>query len=203
MSLFRWFTKKPSAPFSAVPQDSSGLTHVDTTQPMRNASDPHHRDSQGAANGKNERLERREALYGIVRECMTNAGVLSASYKFKVLSLDSRGRQYMIMMDLPREHAGDTARLAEIEGLIAKAAKNSQDILVTAVYWRVNEHVTAGLTPVGGRPAVQTAVLPKAIEAQLAQTPEPYDDYSTPQFQDTQINEMHLPPTATQYGSLR
>jgi len=30
--------------------------------------------------------------------------------------------------------------------LIAKSAKTRFDILVTAVYWRVNEHVTAGLT---------------------------------------------------------
>jgi hypothetical protein len=85
-------------------------------------------------------------LYSVVREAMIRVGVLSSSYKFKVLSLDSRGRQYLIMMDLARQYAGETARLAEIEGMIAQTAKSLHDILVTAVYWRVNEHVTAGVT---------------------------------------------------------
>ncbi len=99
-----------------------------------------------AANRKGERLERREQLYGVVREALTGAGILSSSYKFKVLSLDSRGRQYLIMMDIARHYLGETTRLAEIEGLIAQSAKARYDILVTAVYWRVNEHITAGLT---------------------------------------------------------
>ena len=99
-----------------------------------------------AANRKSERLERRELLYSVVREAMIKAGVLSSTYKFKVLSLDSRGRKYLIMMDLARQYAGETAQLAEIESLIAQHAKARHDILVTAVYWRVNEHVTAGLS---------------------------------------------------------
>ena len=65
-------------------------------------------------------------------------------------------------------YAGETARLAEIESLIAQHAKARYDILVTAVYWRINEHVTAGLSrvsapvPLSGRPAVasQPTVLP-------------------------------------------
>ena len=93
---------------------------------------------------RNERLERRELLYGVVRESMTAAGVLSATYKFKVLSLDASGRQYLIMMDMPREHLADPGRFAEIEGAIARGAKERYDILVTAVYWRINELVTTG-----------------------------------------------------------
>ena len=99
-----------------------------------------------AANRKSERLERRELLYTVVRNAMTRAGVLSASFKFKVLSLDSRGRQYLIMMDLARKDAGTPERLAEIEGVIAQNAKATHDILVTAVYWRLHEHVTSGLS---------------------------------------------------------
>ena len=77
---------------------------------------------------------------------MTRAGVLSSRYKFKVLSLDSRGLQYLIMMDLARKDTASPERLAEIEGLIAQSAKAKHDILVSSVYWRINEHVTAGLT---------------------------------------------------------
>jgi len=94
-------------------------------------------------------------LYAVVREAMIRAGVLSSTYKFKVLSLDSRGRQYLIMMDLARQYAGETARLAEIESLIAQHAKTRHDILVTAVYWRINETVTAGLSRVSA-PAMPT-----------------------------------------------
>jgi hypothetical protein len=45
-------------------------------------------------------MERREMLYAVVREAMVRAGVLSSTYKFKVLSLDPRGRQFMVMVDL-------------------------------------------------------------------------------------------------------
>jgi hypothetical protein len=160
MSLLNWFTKKPPSRQS-VPAESSGLGHVDATVPFSSSGKPRGRTSStapgSAANRKSERLERRELLYSVVREAMIKAGVLSSTYKFKVLSLDSRGRQYLIMMDLARQYAGETSRLAEIEGLIAQHAKARHDILVTAVYWRVNEHVTAGLSRVS---AVAPAVAP-------------------------------------------
>lgn len=84
---------------------------------------------------------------------MIRAGVLATSYKFKVLSLDAPGLQYLIMMDLANQSAGDTGRLAEIEAMMAQAAKMRHGILVTAVYWRVNEHVTAGLSQSQSAPA--------------------------------------------------
>ena len=149
MSFLNWFSKTPSARHS-VPAESSGLGHVDATVPFSSSGKgrerAHSTPPGSAANRKSERLERRELLYSVVREAMIKAGVLSSSYKFKVLSLDSRGCQYLIMMDLAREYVGETVRLAEMEALIAQQAKNRHDILVTAVYWRVNEHVTAGLT---------------------------------------------------------
>jgi len=148
MSLLNWFSKKPPARHS-VPAESSGLSHVDATEPFSPSGKGHGRGPVSppgsAANRKHERLERRELLYSVVREAMIRVGVLSSSYKFKVLSLDSRGRQYLIMMDLARQYIGEPARLAEVESLIAQAAKSRHDILVTAVYWRVNEHVSAGV----------------------------------------------------------
>lgn len=148
MSLFNWFSKKPDAP-STVPPDSFGLGQVDATLPLTHAARiaAHGKSAMEGRSGsrKHERMEQRELLYSVVRDCMNSVGVLSSSYKFKVLSLDSHGRQYLIMMDLPRDQVGDTARLAEVESLIAKHAKAQHDILVTAVYWRVNEHVTVGM----------------------------------------------------------
>ena len=164
MSLFQWFTlKKPVPPASY--SESSGLGHIDATVPFQ-PSDPGQLKaavlSGSAANKKNERLERRELLYAVVRESMIRIGVLSSKYKFKVLSLDPRGSKYLIMMDLAKQHVAEAGRLAEIEGLIAQSAKARHDILVTAVYWRVNEHVTSGLTH---RPKLDSAPAPLSAPA--------------------------------------
>lgn len=140
--MFNWLFPAPK-PATAQPE-SSGLSRMDATRPVaRSAKDGPVNNAQ-PANRKSERMARRELLYAVVREAMTRAGVLSSGYKFKVLSLDARGRQFLVMVDLARDHGGETARLAEIEALIAQAAKSRHDILVSAVYWRMNEHVAVG-----------------------------------------------------------
>ena len=149
MSLFTWFSKKAtSTPDN--PAHNSGLDLDLSTMPLMSSARPPARAAaqpvDASGNRKTERIERREQLYSVVRDAMTRAGILSASYKFKVLSLDPRGRQYLIMMDLSNQSAGDTDRLAEIESLIAQSAKSRHEILVTAVYWRVSANVTAGLS---------------------------------------------------------
>ena len=146
MSMFSWFSKSnPSdadvATQGAVLRPAGGPTPANTPQ----AKGPSQQQDPSASR-KTERIERREQLYGVVRDAMTRAGILSSGYKFKVLSLDPRGRQYLIMMDLMDQSAGDADRLAEIEALIAQLAKTRFEILVTAVYWRVNASVTAGLS---------------------------------------------------------
>ena len=162
MSMFSWFSKPNSsdadvASPGAGPRPAGGLAPASVPQAKGPAlpQDP-------AASRKTERIERREQLYGVVRDAMTRAGILSAGYKFKVLSLDPRGRQYLIMMDLTDQSAGDADRLAEIEALIAQLAKAKYEILVTAVYWRVNASVTAGLSsakPFSSAPASRPAPL--------------------------------------------
>lgn len=156
MSLFSWFSRKPAPPKPRAAAEPSGLLNADATvplypgrqgRPLTDALPPEH-----AANRKNERMERRELLYTVVRDAMVRAGVLSASYKFKVLSLDQRGRQFLVMMDLAREYGGETVRLSEIEALIAQTAKTRYDILVTAVYWRINDHVAVGIPQKGVAP---------------------------------------------------
>lgn len=172
MSIFNWFTSKKAEQTASAPE-SSGLGHVDATVPLmpsdrlRVKLAP--RPVSHAANRKTERLERRELLYGVVRDAMIRAGVLAASYKFKVLSLDARGLQYLIMMDLANQSAGDTGRLADIEAMIAQAAKARHDIVVTAVYWRVNEHVAAGLPQ--SQPAPVPPLQQKTAEQQVPRSP--------------------------------
>ncbi|WP_453932771.1 hypothetical protein [Acidovorax temperans] len=181
MSLFSWFSRKPAPP-KAKPRSAgaepSGLLNADATvplapgrpgQPLLQPVPPEH-----AANRKNERMERRELLYTVVRDAMVRAGVLSASYKFKVLSLDQRGRQFLVMMDLAREYGGETARLSEIEALIAQTAKTRYDILVTAVYWRINDHMAVGLPQKGITPTpVPSAAAPQGVVRKPVPAPVP------------------------------
>ena len=152
MSLFSWLSRKPSSSKSRSPAEPSGLLNADATVPLAAARKPEAQGAEHAANRKNERMERRELLYTVVRDAMVRAGVLSASYKFKVLSLDQRGRQFLVLMDLAREFGGETVRLSEIEALIAQTAKARYDIVVTAVYWRINDHVAVGIPQKGIAP---------------------------------------------------
>lgn len=118
MSMLRWFSRKPDA--EAAP-----------TSNLRDSTRPPAADSR-----KSERSARRERLYAVVRQSMANAGVLSSSYRFKVLSLDGRGRQFLVMVDLVGSPGGDTADLGRIEAAMQLAAKKQHDIVVKAVYWR-------------------------------------------------------------------
>lgn len=141
------FSKKPAT--KAAPVQDAGPTNLPPAE-------------EQAFDRKTQRLERRELLYAVVRESMARVGMLSSSYKYKVLSLDSRGNQYLIMMDLPREMAEHIGQLAEIEHVITQNARQRHHIDVTAVYWRINELAK-----------VATSVLRKPrTESELAPVPE-------------------------------
>ncbi|MCJ0765673.1 hypothetical protein [Variovorax terrae] len=191
MSLFQWFSrKKPALP---VPMpESSGLSRVEATRPVASAKAAGAKMPPGgtehAANRKSERMARRELLYSVVRESMVRAGVLSASYKFKVLSLDQRGRQFMVMMDLARGFAGEPARLAEIEAMIAQNAKSRYDIVVTAVYWRMNEHVAVG--QVQARVPAASALPRVSQPAPLGEAESPRARPAVPRFEPIQEDEV-------------
>ena len=161
MSILNWFTKNRPAT-SALAAVGVGPGMADGTPPPPVIPD---------TNRKTARLERRQLLYSVVRDAMISAGVLAASYKFKVLSLDAAGRQYLVMMDLADKVASDTARLAEIEELMVQSARKRHDILVTAVYWRVNDHVSEGLlssqvTPLSQMPMTSSELrTPRPLES--------------------------------------
>lgn len=190
MSFLDWFSRK--APVPAVDSGvSSGLGHADATQPIYNSERPRPKTSTAPISGvpssrRAERQERREQLYMVVRECMTHAGVLSSRYKFKVLSLDSKGKEYLVMIDLPRENAVEGQRLMDIELLIARNAKNLHGILVTAVYWRLVTQVASNIQTVrAASPAARPAALP-SLRARAAGLAEP----AAPRFEPLQEDEV-------------
>ena len=132
MSLFNWFTGKPGT--ARAVGDNGGTRSLPPMQ--RPVADPTNRSEER----KLKRHARREQLYVAVREAMTHAGVLSASYKFKVLSLDQRGDQFLVMMDVDQSTDNQAEKLADIEGKVILTAKARFEIEVTAVYWRIDLH---------------------------------------------------------------
>lgn len=128
--LDKMFSRKVTTQSTESNEDGRG--YADSIQSNLPSAGGH------AADRRNLRLERRELLYAVVRESMARVGVLSSSYKYKVLSLDPRGRQYLIMMDLPPALATETRLLAEIEAVITQHAKARHDIVVKALYWRID-----------------------------------------------------------------
>ena len=147
MSLFNWFSNKSGAAKNAMsksdrPQRSSksGLMQDKTLPP---ASQPALMPDADLVDRKVKRHARREQLYVAIRECMTRAGVLSASYKFKVLSLDQRGDQFLVMMDVAPGLGSQAHKLTEIETLLISTANSLFSIYVTSVYWRTDNRPAA------------------------------------------------------------
>ena len=120
---------KPSADVTPARQAVSGL------QP-------------GADERRTRRHARREQLYVAVREAMTRSGVLAASYRFKVLSLDQLGNEFLVMVDLSMDFEDITGQLGAMEALIVQNAKARFAITVPTVYWRMD----AASAPAPGKP---------------------------------------------------
>ena len=88
---------------------------------------------------------RREMLFEAIKVTMQSHGILSASYKFRVVRSDKRGHQYLVMVDLSTDflhnREGRPERLAALGAAIVKTATTRYDLLVMGVYWQVNEHI--------------------------------------------------------------
>ena len=154
MSLFNWFKRK----LAAAPQRPTFLSapvrpEAVVLRPPATAPE--------SLRYRSERMERREQLYSVVRDAMVRAGILSASYKFKVLALDQRGHQFLVMMDLAREYGSETARISRIEGVIAQSARTRHAIAVKAVYWRINDQIPSKAVP--GEEALQGIAAPMPV----------------------------------------
>lgn len=146
MSLIaRWFGKSSKLPARAeAAQPSVFAESLRTVQHSPQAAaplaPPHVADT---ASRPGERSARREMVYSSVRESMVRSGILSAGYKFKVLALDKRATQFIVMIDLAEQFSVGPEKLSQIEALIAYSAKTRFEILVTSVYWRLNGQLGA------------------------------------------------------------
>lgn len=173
MSFFSWFSGKSRKGVSASGKRQRDPSREQRSRPMAGTRGQVSVPAAVAprSTSKSHRHAQRELLYTVVRESMIRAGVLSASYKFKVLSLDPRGDQFMVMMDLAQAVGGHTEQLADIEVMIAQSAKARYNIRVTAVYWRMNELVSVGRPVTGAQAHSRPAPLHQAEPVVAAPKP--------------------------------
>lgn len=178
MSFMNWFSSKPHQAKPAAQEEHKRVAPA----PQRNAAEH----LVPADTGKTKRHARREQLYVAIREAMTRSGVLSASYKFKVLSLDQGGNEFLIMMDLAKAFGGPPEQLGEIEALIMQHAKTRFEITVPAVYWRLDElAVVVKPAPAAHQPAQAPAVRAEAnVETRAPAKP------ATPRYEPIQADEV-------------
>lgn len=165
----------------------------------------------GSIGRRQQRMERRELLYAVIREAMVHAGVLTASYSFKVLSLEPQGGRYIIMVDLARDLALESRRQTELEKQIVQHAKAQHDIQVSAIYWRFNDRLKGAapkttVVPAPAKPvprfepigADEVAALRHALAAGMAAV-------QPSGFEDTEIivaKDPYPVLSRTQYGDL-
>ena len=163
MSWLNWFSGKKTLTLAnsrGAPSDVLTSQQMDFTRPMMGSRTANGA-AQPAAAASAQRLEqrrternaKRELLFQVVRESMVRVGVLSSAFKFKVLSLDQRGRSFLVMIELSAEFSGEVEKLAEIENMIAQTARHRFDIIVQAVYWRYFNGASAAVSAASSAPA--------------------------------------------------
>ena len=176
MSFFaNWFGKSAKKPASAESEQPSVFSHsLRTVQhdlsnqlgPLVQPKPVPAADNSPPRPG--ERSARREMVYSSVRESMVRSGILSAGYKFKVLALDKRATQFIVMIDLAEQFVTTQEKLTQIEALIAYSAKTRFEILITSVYWRLNGQLgVTSIKATSGAAAALRASMPSAASAPL------------------------------------
>lgn len=207
-----WFSKKISTA-DGFPSDSELL---DQGQTAKSAATGSH----NAAKRKTMRMEQRELLYGVVRETMTRLGLITTSYKYKVLSLDPQGRQYLIMMDIKQDKQNHVPFMSKIEHLLTQESLSRHGIQIAGVYWRFSENkalaenallkpdisVKPAPTPIPEKPPAGDSIeAKKALEKVLHKSRE-HREAAQSAFPDTLVfdpEERAVPLSNTQHGTLK
>lgn len=145
---------------------------------------------------RSDRAIQRDLLNTIVREAMVGLGVLSSHFKFKVLSVDQEGSQFLVMVDLSEQVNPGMNKLALMEAVIIQRALNQRKLKITAVYWRV-------VTEDALRPAPKPGT-GRAAPAATATTDPRKRVVHTRTYPDTELQDGQddKPLGGTQYGGL-
>ena len=99
---------------------------------------------------------RREMLFDSIKTTMQSHGILSASYRYKVVRADKRGHSFVVMVDLSTDFMdSEQGRPRPMQALGVSMTKNAlarYGLGVSAVYWRVNPELK-GFEAERGEPA--------------------------------------------------
>jgi len=195
MSFLHWFSSKPQVKSSASVEEHKRAAAAREKSPP---SIPGRLPAEPVMPGDGAKLKRharREQLYIAIRESMTRSGVLSASYKFKVLSLDQRGNEFLVMMDLAKAFGRPAEQLGEIETLIIQNARARYEITVPAVYWRIDETAVVVKPKPAPQDASHSAAVPAADAAAKPARP------AAPRYEPIQADEVAAFKQALQAAS--
>jgi hypothetical protein len=153
MSIFNWFSRHPQT--KAAPEEQNRPVASQKKSAAFQESDGDQRSDHSKA-----RHLRRDQVFVAIREAMTRTGILSTNYKFKVLSEDTQGKDFLVMMSLVTTAGEPFPDLTEMEASIMDSAKVRYDIVVSAVYWRITEVAAAAKFVPPPTAAVRAAAQP-------------------------------------------
>ena len=91
------------------------------------------------------RNDRRDLLYGVVRDTMVKAGILSSSYRFKLMSLDTDGTLYSVMVDIAQEYGVQHELIRRLENELTRSAFKNGKLRISGVYWRSTDTLCSSL----------------------------------------------------------
>lgn len=166
MSIFNLFSRHSQTP--SAPEEKS--------RPAASPKKSQEPDADQRSEHSKARHLRRDQVFVAIREAMTRTGILPANYKFKVLSEDPQGNDFMVMMSLLVVAGEPLPPLGEMEASIMESALVRFQIIVSAVYWRITELAPAAkfVPPVAAvRPAAQP--VPAAQPAQPVKPKSPHE----------------------------
>ena len=174
MSIFNWFSRQPQT--KAAPEEKNRPVASQKKSAAAQDSDGDQRSDHSKA-----RHLRRDQVFVAIREAMTRTGILSTNYKFKVLSEDNQGKDFLVMMSLVTVAGEPFPDLTEMEASIMDSAKVRYDIVVSAVYWRLTEVAAAAKFVPPAAAAVRAAAHPvhPVHSAQLVQPAKPKSAHET------------------------
>lgn len=149
ISFWQSLTRRwQSTPAAQAPEPPAPPTKVPTPEPVHPSIAPVAAAPTPAAAVKKDdthkqkqlRTVRREQLSQLVQESMLRSGIVGTAYKFKAISLDAAGEQFLVLFEL--EGPGlDTqhSHLNQVgESLKTLVHSRAPELHVKQVYWHVN-----------------------------------------------------------------
>ena len=127
-----------------------------------------------------QKRDRRDALEKLVQEALDIEGKNLRPVKPRLLSLDREGKEFMVLLELPRNAKEDQAQasnLQKIQQLLMTQQKKTPDLGLRSVYWTYTHDAdakTASASAATAKPVPAAAALsPAEMPTELA----PLDDY--------------------------